>query len=66
MHVDESTTSAKQVRNSEDVALELKTNNKLDELETDNILSPNSRWEASEGLSQFLVSIAKRLNTFER
>ena len=60
------TIPAKRVRYSEDVALELETNNELHELETDNMLSPNSRWEASEGLSQFLESAVKRLNKFER
>ena len=66
MDVDECSTPAKRVRDSGDVALELETNNELEELETDNMLSPNSRWEASEGLSQFLESAVKRLNKFER
>ena len=64
--VDECLTPAKRVRVSGDVALELETNNELEELETDNMLSPNSRWEASEGLSQFLESAVKRLNKFDR
>ena len=64
--VDECSTPAKRFRDSGDVALELETNNKLEELQTDNMLSPNSRWEASEGLSQFLESSVKRLNKFDR
>ena len=64
--VDECLTAAKRVRASGDVALELETNNELEELETDNMLSPNSRCEASEGLSQFLESAVKRLNKFDR
>ena len=48
MDVDECSTPAKRVCDSGDVALELETNN---ELETDKMLSPNSLWEASEGLS---------------
>ena len=59
-------TPVKRVRNSEHVALEFEINNELDELETDNMLSPNSLWEASEGVSQFLESAVKRLNKFER
>ena len=35
----------------------------MEELETENILSPNSRWEAS---AQFLETAVKRLNKFER
>jgi hypothetical protein len=32
----------------------------------DEIFSPNSRWEASEELTDFLGTVAKRLNRFER
>ena len=64
--VDECSTPAKRVCDLADVALELETNNELEELETDNTLSPNLRWEASEGLSQFLESAVKQLNKFDR
>ena len=66
MDVDECSTPAKRVCDSGDAALELETNNELEELETDIMLSPNSRWKASEGLSQFLESAVKRLNKFDR
>ena len=66
VNVVECSTPAKRVRDSGDVALELETKNALEELETDNMLSPNSRWEASEGLSQFLESAVKRLSKFDR
>ncbi|CAB4011109.1 Hypothetical predicted protein [Paramuricea clavata] len=57
---------AKRVRRSDDVNFDDDVNYELEELETENILSPNSRWEASATLSQFLETAVKRLNKFER
>jgi hypothetical protein len=45
---------AKRVRSSDDVNFDDDVNYELEELETENILSPNSRWETSATLSQFL------------
>ncbi|CAB4003827.1 Hypothetical predicted protein [Paramuricea clavata] len=57
---------AKRVRSSDDVNFDDDVNDELEELETENILSPNSRWEASATLLQFLETAVKRLNIFER
>ena len=57
---------AKRVRSSDDVNFDDDVNYELEELYTENILSPNSRWEASASLSQFLETAVKRLNKFER
>ena len=57
---------AKRVRSSDDVNFDDDVNYELEELDTENILSPNSRWEASATLSQFLETAVKRLNKFER
>ncbi|CAB4013556.1 Hypothetical predicted protein [Paramuricea clavata] len=57
---------AKRVRTSDNVNFDDDVNYELEELETENILSPNSRWEASATLSQFLETAVKRLNKFER
>jgi hypothetical protein len=56
---------AKLVQNS-DVRCDEDVNYELEELETENILSPTSRWEASERLSQLLETAVKQLNKFER
>jgi hypothetical protein len=57
---------AKRVRSSDDVNFDDDVNYELEELDTENILSPISRWEASATLSQFLETAVKRLNKFER
>jgi hypothetical protein len=63
---DDDHVGAKRVRSSDDVNFDDDVNYELEELETEKTLSPNSRWEASVTLSQFLETSGKRLNKFER